>query len=214
MQAAAIILPILMVQDIVGVIALRRDYNRRNLFLLMIGGLFGVLLGMSLANHVSDAEVMTMVGLISCGFVIVTFLRKGGLDAPARTGSVPAGLFWGMCAGFTSFIANAGAPPVQVYLTPQKLSPATYAGTFAILFAVLNYVKFAAFIWLGQVTLPNLQVSFALFPLAIGSSLLGVYLIRRVKALFFYKIIYTLTFIVGMKLIYDGIVQIWFTQAA
>jgi uncharacterized membrane protein YfcA len=213
MQAAAIILPILMVQDIVGVIALRRDYSPRNLILIMMGGLCGVVLGMLLAKQVSDAEVMMMVGVVSCGFVIVTFLRKGGLEAPAKTGSVPAGLFWGLCAGFTSFIANAGAPPVQVYLTPQKLTPATYAGTFAILFAVLNYVKFAAFIWLGQVTLPNLQVSFVLFPLAIGSSLLGVYLIRRVKALFFYKIIYALTFIVGLKLIYDGVLQIWLAPA-
>ena len=205
LQAAAILLPILMVQDIVGIWALRKDYSAVNLKWLTLGGLIGIGIAVALARFVTDNEVLVIVGLIASGFVLHTWLKGGGVDAPPSEGRPAVGVFGGAWAGFTSFIANAGAPPAQVFLTPQKLSPKVYAGTMAFLFGILNYVKFAAFIWLGQVTLPNLQVSILLFPVAIVSILLGVALVRRVKPGPFYRIIYALTFLVGLKLIYDGV---------
>ena len=204
LQAAAILLPILMVQDVFGIWALRRDFSRRNLAILVPGGLIGIGIGIAATRYVSDAEVLIMVGVIASGFILYTWIRGGGANAPARAGHPAVGLFWGTCAGFTSFISNAGAPPVQVFLTPQKLLPRAYAGTMAVLFGILNYVKFAAFIWLGQVTLPNLQVSVALFPVAIASILIGVALVRRIPPGPFYRLIYVMTFLVGLKLIWDG----------
>ncbi len=208
LQVAAILLPILMVQDIFGIWALRKDFHRENLIVLVVGGLTGILAAMALAKYVTDAEVLVAVGLIAAGSVLNTWLKHGGFDAPAQTGKPAWGVFWGVWAGFTSFVANAGAPPVQVFMNPQKLSPRVYAGTMAILFGILNYTKFAAFIWLGQVNLPNLKVSFVLFPVAIVSVLIGVQLVKTVAPGPFYRFVNVMTFLVGLRLIWDGLVRL------
>ncbi len=203
-QVAAILLPILMVQDIFGILALRKDFHRESLTVLVIGGMIGILIAMALAKYVTDYEVLVAVGVIAAGFVLYTWLKERGTDTPPRPGVPAWGVFWGVWAGFTSFVANAGAPPVQVFMNPQKLSPRVYAGTMAILFGILNYTKFAAFMWLGQVNLPNLKVSVLLFPVAIVSVLLGVRLVKTMSPGPFYRFVNLMTFLVGLKLIWDG----------
>jgi uncharacterized membrane protein YfcA len=60
------------------------------------------------------------------------------------------------------------------------------------------------FFALGQFTRENLITSVAMFPLAIASTWAGVQLVRRVSAERFYKIIYSLLILVGLKLIWSG----------
>ncbi|MDB5571317.1 MAG: hypothetical protein JWN93_2500 [Hyphomicrobiales bacterium] len=207
-QAAAIILPLLMVQDIVGVWAFRREYSLANLKLLAPGGLIGLGVGWALARHVSNGVILVLVGFISAAFVVYQVAGKG-LGARAATGPAagPA-TFWGTICGFTSFVANAGAPPFQVYMLPQKLPPRVYAGTSQIFFAVVNYLKFPAFLQLGQMNATTLTTSAALLPLAVASVSVGIWLVRRMPAERFYKVIYALTFVVGLKLTWDGLRQL------
>jgi len=208
LQAAAILLPILMVQDIVGVWAFRRDFSKNHLKLMFPGGMLGMLIGYFTAARVPGGFVLVMVGLIGVVFVLDQVLRKRPVDAPpVRPPFIKASL-WSTICGFTSFIANAGGPPFQVVMLPQKLPPRVYAGTSAIFFAVINYVKFPAFVYLGQVSATNLATSAVLFPLAIVATMAGVWLVKKVPAEGFYKIIQTLTFCVGVKLIWDGLRQL------
>lgn len=205
LQAVAIILPILMVQDIVGVWAFRKDFSRINLKILMPGSCLGMIVGYFTAANVSDAGVLIMVGLIAIIFVAYSILRRSDKSSMPQDASWGKGSFWGTIAGFTSFIANAGAPPYQVYMIPLKLPPKEFAGTGAMYFALLNYIKFFAFMHLGQVSAPNLATSAVLFPLAIIATIGGVWLVKRVPLLVFYRITYALTAIVGLKLIWDGL---------
>jgi uncharacterized protein len=66
---------------------------------------------------------------------------------------------WGSVAGFTSTMAHAGDPPVAVYLLPQRLPPRVFAGTMAIVFAVMNHAKLVPYAWLGQLRAGNLLTS-------------------------------------------------------
>jgi uncharacterized membrane protein YfcA len=111
LQAAAIVLPILMVQDLVGVWAFRREFDRENLKLLAPGALAGLAAGYVFAKSVSNSAILLLVGLISVLFVVWQALgaRRGALS-PARARRGPA-TFWGLVCGFTSFVANAGGPP-------------------------------------------------------------------------------------------------------
>lgn len=204
-QAVAITLPILMVQDIVSVWAFRRDYSRENLKILLPGGGVGLLAGYLTAAHVSSAAVLALVGVISLAFVVYSLTRRAPGDEPPRPPDWARGSFWGSIAGFTSFIANAGGPPYQVYIVPQKLPPKVYAGTGAIYFMIFNYTKFFAFMNLGFMTREVLMTCAILFPLAVGATMGGVWLVKRVPLQIFYKIIYTLTFVMGAKLLWDGL---------
>ena len=203
-QAAAIMLPILMLQDLVSVWAFRKEFDARNLKIIIPGGMIGIAVGGVLLTMITDAFVQLLVGLIAAGFVLYSWLRKGGLDAPAGQARTLPGLFWSAIAGFTSFMANAGQPPLQVFVLPQKLPPRIYAGTFTFFFFSVNIVKFIVFWALGQVSQGNLATSAVLFPLAFASTLGGVWLVRRIDSRPFYRIIYILTFVLGLKLIWDG----------
>lgn len=203
-RAAAIMLPILIVQDMVSVWAYRREFDKRNLLTLMPGALIGVLAGYLLASRVSDAAVGLAVGIISIAFAARRLVADGKVTQPVTKPALLPGTVWGAVCGFTSMIAHAGGPPFQIYVMPQRLSPPIFVGTGAIFFALLNLMKVGPYIALGQFTHENLAASAALFPLAILSTLAGVWLLRRVPAERFYTIIYWLLIAVGLKLIYDG----------
>ena len=204
-RAAAIMLPILIVQDWVSVWAFRRDFSRRNLAILIPGAVIGIAAGWLLAARVSEAAVRLAVGIISVGFVVFMLLRdrlKGDAAAPAN---VAPGVFWGALAGFTSFISHAGAPPLMVYVMPQRLSPRVFAGTLTMFFATANILKVPPYFLLGQFSRDNLAASATLFPLAILATVAGVWLVRRVSADRFYSAVLILTFLIGVKLSYDGL---------
>ena len=204
-QAAAIMLPILIVQDVVTVWSYRREFDLRNLATLAPGAFVGVLAGYLLAAKVSDAAVGLAVGIISIGFALRRMLggnRSATVATKARWG---AGSVWGVVCGFTSMIAHAGGPPFQIYVMPQKLPPAVFVGTGAIFFAAMNLVKVIPYVALGQFSIQNLTASAALLPVAVAATFAGVWLVRRVPAERFYTYIYWLLLLVGAKLVLDGL---------
>jgi len=204
-QGAAIMLPILMVQDVVTVWVYRHSWDHRNVLILIPGAAIGVLIGYLWAAEVSDAAVRLSLGVISTAFAIRRLMieRRPEEIAPAKA-AVPQGLFWGLICGFTSMVAHAGGPPFQIYVMPQRLPQTVFVGTGAILFTVLNWIKVPPYIALGQFSAENLSTAAALFPLAIASTYAGVWLVRRLSGPRFYTIVYALLILVGGKLMYDG----------
>ncbi len=203
-RAAAIVLPVLIVQDWVSVWAFRRDFSPRNLVILIPSSMIGIAAGWLLAARVSEDAVRLAVGAISIVFVFYMLLRdRLGLAAVERPG-VPGGVLWGALAGFTSFISHAGAPPFQVYVMPQNLKPRVFAGTATMFFAAVNLIKLPPYFLLGQFSRDNLKVSLALIPVAVLSTFAGVWLVRRVDANRFYAIILVITFGIGVKLTWDA----------
>jgi uncharacterized protein len=205
-QAAAIILPILLVQDVVSVWAFRHAWDRRNLMILMPSAILGTGTGYLLAAQVSDAAVRLAVGLITVSFALrrLVLERRKGPPVPTKA-DLPRGVFWGWLAGFTSMIAHAGGPPFQIYVMPQRLPRDIFVGTGAIFFAVNNWMKVPPYFALGQLTAGNLATAAVLFPLAIASTWAGVRLVRYVSGERFYTFVYILLVFVGAKLIWDGL---------
>jgi uncharacterized membrane protein YfcA len=207
-RAAAIVLPVLIVQDWVSVWAFRRDFSPRNLLILIPASMIGVAAGWLLAARVSEDAVRLAVGVISIAFVAYMLIRDRLGLAPVATPGVPAGVLWGSLAGFTSFISHAGSPPFQVYVMPQNLKPRVFAGTATMFFAAVNLIKLPPYLMLGQLSRQNLTVSALLIPVAVLSTFAGVWLVRRVSADRFYAIILVITFLIGVKLTYDALLAL------
>jgi len=72
-RAAAIVLPILIVQDWVSVWAFRRDYSLRNLIILTPSAVIGVTLGWLLAARVSEDVVRLAIGVIPMTLLAIIF---------------------------------------------------------------------------------------------------------------------------------------------
>jgi uncharacterized membrane protein YfcA len=92
---------------------------------------------------------------------------------------------------------------------PQRLAAPVFAGTSVLFFAAVNLMKLPPYILLGQFTRANLTTSLMLLPLAIVSTLLGVFVVRRVAADKFYTLVLVVTFGLGAKLIYDSARAFW-----
>lgn len=202
--AASITLPILIAQDVVSVGAFRRSWSGQILALMLPSAAVGIILGYLLAAFVSPSAVELAVGLVSLAFSAQRLWVERHGAVPAAGASRAAGMFWGAAAGFASQIAHAGGPPFQIYVMPRHLPRDTFIGTSAIFFAVVNWMKVPAYAALGQFTARNLMTSAALLPVAVGSTVAGVWLVRRVSGERFYSLIYLLLVGVGAKLVWDG----------
>ena len=204
-EAAAVILPILIVQDVVGVWAFRKSWDGRVLALMLPGAAIGIALAYWFATSLPEAGMQVALGLISTLFAARSlWLQRGGrVPAPADP-PLWFGFLMGIVSGVTSQIAHAGQPPFQIYVLPKRLARDVLVGTTAIFFAAVNWIKVPAYIALGQFTRPHLVTSLALMPLALASTLAGVWLVRRVDADRFYTLIYWLMLGIGLKLIGDG----------
>jgi uncharacterized membrane protein YfcA len=204
LQAAAIMMPILIIMDAISVWAWRRTWSRENLVIMLPAGLAGTFVGYLTASIVSDAALRLMIGILSILFCLQVWLARGE-DAPPRTPDWTRGSFWSAISGFTSFISHVGGPQLAVYLLPQRLPKEVLAGTFTIHFGIINLAKLPGFAALGAFTPQNLWTSAALAPVAAIGTIFGIWLVKRVSTALFYRIMYVILFVVALKLMWDGL---------
>lgn len=202
-QAAAILMPILLLIDVLGMAAFRRDFDMRLVKFLLPFGLVGTLVGTLLFKLLSPQVVSGVVGAFTLLFLAQRLLF------PPRPDSAPpprwVGALLTVTSGFTSFIAHAGGPPVNAYVIPLRLPPVTFAATMAFFFFVINLSKWIPYAWLGLLDMRNMATSVALLPLAPVGVWVGVRLARRIDQVLFYRILYLGMFLTGCKLLWDGL---------
>jgi uncharacterized membrane protein YfcA len=202
-DAAGMMLPVLLAMDAIAVWTYRKDIDWRIIRIMLPGAAVGTLLGWALWSLVSDDGVLLFVGVVTLLFILdaILPLRKKLEGLPP---SKPWGTFWGGFAGFTSFISHTGGPPFQIYVLPQRLAPAIYSGTTAVFFAIVNTAKLVPYFFLGQLNLHNLTLSASLIPVGLIGVLGGVWLVRRISMVWFYRIAYWLVFLLALYIIWKG----------
>ncbi len=202
-QAAAIMLPLLMVMDATGLQQLWRERDPALVKLLLPFGLLGVVVGALLFGALSSQAVAGLVGALTLAFLAQRLLfppRRGAPSASPWVGRACAAV-----SGFTSFVAHAGGPPISAYTLPLKLPPQVLSGTMAVFFAAVNLAKWIPYAALGLIDLRNMATALVLMPLAPLGVWAGVWLLRRVDATWFYRLAYTGMALTGVKLLWDGL---------
>ncbi len=209
LEAAAIMLPIMLAQDAAALWVYRKDWNARILAIMIPGAAIGIGIAWALAAHVSNDAVRLFIGVIAIAFVLYSWLGSARPSPAERRASVSGGLFWGSLAGFTSTLCQAGGPPYQIYVLAQKLPKMTFVGTTAIFFAVNNALKVIPYFALGQFSTKGLGTSAALLPLAMAANMLGFWVVRVTPQELFYKITLILMFVIALALVHSGVTGIW-----
>ena len=208
-QAAAILLPILCLMDVFAVWVYRRRWVSPELRILVPASLLGIGIGTLMFEYMGPAVIRLMLGVVAISFTLNHWFHlttRGNLERPVYPPVV--GAIAGATAGFTSFIAHAGGPPLDMYLLRRKLDRTAFVGTTVGFFAIVNYVKLVPYAWLGQLDISNLSTSLVLSPFAPVGVGLGVWLHRRTSDRIFFHFVYTLLFVVGLKLLYDGVTDL------
>ncbi|KXF76470.1 hypothetical protein ATN84_15195 [Paramesorhizobium deserti] len=204
-QAAAIMLPILLVMDVASLWSWRGYRDVKTLKYMLPGGMIGIGLGWLMAAVVTDDMVRLIVGAVAVLFVLRYVFAGAAGRARSKPHNVIAATGWSTVAGFTSFVAHAGGPPYQIYALPLRQDPKIYNGTSVIFFAIVNAVKVIPYFALGQFDATNLSASGVLAPLAFAAPFAGAWIVRRMKPEVFYPFMYAMVFLTGSKLIYDGV---------
>lgn len=201
-QAAAILMPLLLVMDLLGLRAFRGHFDWPLLRFLLPYGLLGSLAGFLLFTALDARWVAGIVGVLT-----LLFLAQR-LAFPPRPDSPPPPRWLGglltMASGLTSFVAHAGGPPINAYVIPLRLSPLVFTATMSVFFFAVNLSKWAPYAWLGLLDLRNMSTSMALLPLAPLGVWVGVRIAHRIDPVLFYRFVYAGMFLTGTKLVWDG----------
>jgi uncharacterized membrane protein YfcA len=208
LEAAAIMLPIMLVQDATALWVYRKDWNGHILAIVIPGAIIGIGAAWALAAHISDAAVRVLIGVTTICFVLYYWIGPKRVAREAGQPGVTSGVFWGALSGFTSTLCQAGGPPYQIYVLSQKLPKMTFVGTTAIFFASLNWIKVVPYFALGQFSTKGFGTSLALLPLAIATNMLGFWLVRVTPTEIFYRITYMIMFVISVELVREGMVDL------
>lgn len=201
-QAAAILMPVLLVMDLLGIAAFRRDFDGALLKFLLPWGLLGTVIGTLSFKLLQPHWVAGIVGLFTLLFLAQRLLFPPRADSPAPPHWL--GSLLTTTSGFTSFVAHAGGPPLNAYVIPLKLPPLLFTGTMAYMFFIINLSKWVPYGFLGLLNWENLGTSLALLPFAPIGVFIGVRIAHRINPLWFYRLVYTGMFLTGCKLVWDG----------
>lgn len=203
-EAAALLLPLLIIVDIFSVRHYRGEYDTQSLKIILPAAMVGILVGAFAFRYFSDRERILQIGIGVLALVFVLFQAFRTLIFGAIGGRRPPawlGMILGGIGGFTSTLAHASGPPVTIYLLPQRLPRNIFVGTTVIVFFVINLVKLIPYSILGLLRVGNLLTILILSPFALIGVSIGIYLNRRFRDDWFNRIIYVILFLTGLQLV-------------
>ena len=204
--AAAVMLPILLVIDLIGMVVFRGRADPANLSIILPGAMLGIALGWLTFGLVDARWIKLLIGIEAILFALDRFraARSRQIAVPSAPTLVP-GLVWSSIAGFTSFVSHAGGPPIMQYLMPQNMDKMRLVGTTVIFFTVVNFAKLGPYAQLGLVDLSYLGVSLLLAPVIPVGYYLGYRLLKAVDMRGFNLVTAWTLLAAGTKLTWDGL---------
>lgn len=201
-QAAAMLMPVLLVMDMLGLAAFRKHFDMKLIRFLVPWGLLGTLIG-TFSFKLLDARLVAgLVGVFTLAFLAQRLLFPPRPDSPHPPRWLGASLI--TLSGFTSFVAHSGGPPANAYVIPMRLPPLVFAATMSVFFTVMNLSKWIPYAWLGLLDVRNMATSVALLPFAPIGVWVGVRLAHHIKPALFYRLVYAGMLLTGVKLVWDG----------
>jgi uncharacterized protein len=203
-DAAALLLPLLIICDFFSVIHYRTTFSKPNIKVLLPGAIVGIAVGTFFFGYFEGNQRVLKVGIgvLALVFVLFQAFRTFILGAIRAEGpSAFRGVLMGSIAGFTSTLAHAGGPPVAIHLLPQRLSRTLFVGTSVIFFATVNVTKLIPYYFLGLLRPGNMITILILSPLTYLGVMLGIYLNKSFSERWFNRVVYTILFFTGLQLI-------------
>lgn len=204
-QAAAIMLPILLVMDAMGLVVFRGKFDLANLRIIVPGALVGILVGALTFRYIDARWIRALIGVEAVLFALDR-LRVAARPETPRPPAVVPGLFWSCVSGFTSFISHAGGPPIMQYLLPRGLDRVLMVGTTVVYFSVVNFAKLGPYGWLGLLDWTNLATSVLLLPVVPVGYRIGLRLLHGLDQRHFNLAIAWLLLATGLKLLWDAFI--------
>jgi uncharacterized membrane protein YfcA len=196
------VLPILIVGDLVAISLYRQKIQWRIIAKLLIPTIVGIALGAWALACTSDKSFQGTLALVVLTLMLFDLARKYfRWESIGR--NVLFGPALGATTGLTTMYANAGAPPMYVYMAAQNLDKEQYMATWVWLFCIVNLIKLPVSCTLGMINLTTLGfVACNLLPGLLIGAFLGRRLFLWIPEKHFLNVVFagTLLAVIGMIL--------------
>ena len=224
-QSTGTLLVLLLFGDLFAVWVYRAHADWGTLRRLVPTVLAGVLVGAYFLAVADDHDVRRVIGRILLVLVAVTLARRAAARRGALFPGAAAGQpsvqveesdrravrVWrrletagfGLLAGFTTMVANAGGPVMSMYFLAARLSMKQFLGTAAWFFFVVNLTKTPFSVGLGLISGQSLRLDALLAPAVVIGALLGCALVRRIDQKLFDRLVLALTIVSAAYLLVE-----------
>jgi uncharacterized membrane protein YfcA len=203
-EALAILLPLLIAIDLVGLQRFIKNADYRILKLVLIPAMLGMLLGYLFFSAITPKILSLSIGIFTLLFLIQN-LVMARLNLKEAKPYPWLGRVMGLVSGFTSFVAHIGGPPITVYMLREKVIPIIYTSTLGVFFAIINFGKLVPYAYLDLLSFHQLSTSILLLPCVPVGVYLGFYLAKRISMRWYYIIVQFFLAVASVKLIADGL---------
>jgi uncharacterized membrane protein YfcA len=203
-ESVGIVLVILICADVVAVRAYLRDASWPHLWRLFPWAAAGVVLGTLALGRVGEGELRRLIGVILLALSLFQLARSLRRARPAGEGgavSPQAAALAGITGGFTTMVANAAGPVMNLYLLAMGLPKIAFVGTAAWYFFLLNLFKLPFSVGLGLISPASLSVSLALAGFAMLGAFVGRPIVERLNQRAFELIALGLTFAAALLMV-------------
>ncbi len=199
------ILPMLLVGDVVAVRAYHEHADFKALLRLLPAVGVGLLVGVAFIARVDSTTMRRAIGVILILLTVATVLmmRRPSRPAGAEPTSRRTASRWalGSLAGFSTMVANAGGPPMSLYLVLSRYSMLGFLGTFSWFFFLLNLAKVPFSVGLGLISWSSLALNAVLAPVVVLGGWFGRKAIQRIDQKLFERLILVTTAAIGLYLV-------------
>jgi hypothetical protein len=187
-ESTGALLPLLLVGDVIAVTIYRRHADWPALLRLFPSVAAGVLLGVVFVARVDDTAMRRMIGAVLLILVAVHLARRwlrrdqdpDALREEQHRRRHATALVFGVLAGFTTMVANAGGPVMSIYLLSAGLGMLGFMGTSAWFFFAVNVFKVPFSVGLDLISVESLLLDLWLIPAVVVGASLGRALVHRI----------------------------------
>ncbi len=196
-------LPLLIAADLMAYPAFLKHGSWQPVWKMLGPALVGLALGWWMLGRISDADSRRVIGVCVLAMVAMQTLRKMRPEFFHRlAGSRGFGLGAGVLGGFSTMLANAAGPVIQLYLMARKIPKMELIGIGARFFLLINLIKVPLNAKLALITTESLLENVRLLPGVILGIFGGKWLIQRVPQAAFEWMIVIFSSIAGLRLIF------------
>lgn len=204
-EALAILLPLLIAIDLVGLHRFVRNANWDILKMIVPPAIVGLFLGMIFFTAITPKALALSIGI----FILLFLIQNLATSRTQRedTKSQPwFGRAMGLASGFTAFVAHIGGPPITAFMLREKLPPMVYTSTLGVFFTIINFGKLGPYAYLDLLNFKQFATSMILLPCVPIGVYFGFYLAKRISMKWYYRTVRFFLLIASIKLIADGLI--------
>ena len=211
-SAVSFMLPLLCVMDIVGVILYRGKPDWSHIKKLLIPTLAGVIVASLFfvsdsGISFSDRTLKLLIGLLGLAFTAWHLWGKNLPKAPhtSTDNSHWRSKLYGFSGGFTSTVAHAAGPVMQMYFLTTGLKKTQFAATTVYFFLFLNAIKLVPFTLLGRFNREQLIGNLWMLPIIPIGVLIGYTIVRTMHEQHYKRFIYLALSLASGSLVYNAL---------